>query len=115
MGYQVTLLPSNASGANSTMWRYGHQFHVGETETLDLDDMQAEVFRNDWRFDVKDTKDRGATLTGATSTGSETSTSDSVAGTETNSSATSAKVEDSSVASEKEASGAVETPSKRKR
>lgn len=60
--YEIELLPFNLTGAGETMYRLGRKFSVREPEVIELTDEQAEVFKNDWRFKVLDSTDRGKKL-----------------------------------------------------
>lgn len=62
MNYKVELVPSGVPGARSTFYRGGIKFSLGEPKILDLTDEEAEVFKNDWRLKVSDSKDPGRTL-----------------------------------------------------
>lgn len=64
MSYKIELIPSGISGARNTMYRSGLKFEVGEAQILDLTDEELEVFENDWRFKVSDSKDSGAKIAG---------------------------------------------------
>ena len=61
MGYKIELLQSNAAGAKDFMYRAGIKFDVGQPQTLELTEEELEVFKNDWRFKISDSKDTGAT------------------------------------------------------
>lgn len=77
MSYKIELIPSGISGARNTMYRSGLKFEVGQAQILDLTDEELEVFENDWRFKVSDSKDPGAKIAGgATSAGQTISPTD---------------------------------------
>lgn len=62
--YKIELVPSSNAGAGATMYRSGVKFTEREPEILELTQEEAEVFENDWRFEITDTKDSGETLEG---------------------------------------------------
>lgn len=70
--YEVKLIPSNESGAKTTMYRGGLVHTVGESQVLALTKEEAEVYENDKRFQLSETSESP----------SETVSSDETSGSE---------------------------------
>lgn len=62
MSYKIELVPSGVEGARPTMYRGGLKFNTGEPQVLNLTKEELEVFENDWRFKVSDSRDPGSTI-----------------------------------------------------
>lgn len=103
--YEVKLLPSNESGAKSTMYRGGVAHTVGEPQVLALTKEEAEVYENDRRFQLSTPSDVTSEQDSSDETsGSESDAQDGDNNSEENDSTEDSDSEDSSSDESEEAS-----------
>ena len=106
--YKIELLPSNVAGAGDTMFRLGRKFTVKEPQVFELTKEQAEVFENDWRFKIENSRDRGEAITSGDVTEGDTVPSAEGPAAEETIEDTTETVEDTTVKPQEEISGETE-------